>query len=188
MREMFLSGLKTAPVIAAARTIEDVTEAAKSGVKAVFLLGASINTIEDMVRYLKNSGKIVLVHLDLCEGLGRDGAAVEWLHRAAAPHGVISTRTPPLKRAGELGMLAVQRLFLMDSGSIRSGVRMIGANPPDVVELLPGVIPKAIAGMRKELSVPIIAGGMVTERQEVDEALCAGALAVSTNRRELWGL
>ena len=50
----------------------------------------------------------------------------------------------------------------------------------------PGLIYKAISAVSRKLSIPVIAGGMITEADEVAGALRAGALAVSTSNRVLW--
>ena len=57
---------------------------------------------------------------------------------------------------------------------------------PDMVELMPGLVTKAISAVSGKLSVPVIAGGMITEADEVAGALKAGALAVSTSDPVLW--
>ena len=54
--------------------------------------------------------------------------------------------------------------------------------------VMPGLVPKAIVRLKEELRLPVIAGGMITERREVEEAIRAGALAVSTSAPELWRL
>ena len=77
-------------------------------------------------------------------------------------------------------------MFLMDTQSLINGVRLLRASECDMVEVLPGLAPKAIRFMRGELAKPIIAGGMVTTLAEVRSALAAGALAVSTSSAELW--
>ena len=186
MEESFETAVRQRPVIAAARTMEDVVDAAVSPVAAVFLLGGSILTLPDMVEVLKKAGKYVFVHLDLCEGLGKDAAAVEWCARVLKPDGMISTRSQLLKRAAELGLLTIQRLFLVDSSSLSGGMKHIMSNPPDLIEVLPGLVPKAIARLSETLGLPVIAGGMVTEDRDVEQALAAGALAVSSSERTLW--
>ena len=84
--------------------------------------------------------------------------------------------------------MTIQRLFLMDSESLRSGVKLISSAPPDLVEVLPGLVPKAIRALRERLGLPVIAGGMVTERADVEQALAAGAAGVSSSVRELWSM
>ena len=181
IKSEFIRALERRSVIAAVRGAQDVRRAADSPASAVFLLGGSILT-------LHGAGKSVFVHLDLCEGLGKDAAAVEWCARFVKPDGFISTRSQPLRRAGELGLMTIQRIFLVDSGSLTGGMRHLSANPPDFIEVMPGLVPKAIVRLKEELRLPVIAGGMITERREVEEAIRAGALAVSTSAPELWRL
>ena len=166
--------------------MDDVREAAASRVAAVFLLGGSILTLPDMMAALRGANKFAFIHLDLCDGLGRDAAAVEWCARTLHPDGLISTKAQLLRKAEEQGMLTIHRLFLVDSSSLRGGMRHIAANPPDLIEVLPGLVPKAISQLRDTLNLPVIAGGMVTEERDVEQALAAGALAVSSSERGLW--
>jgi len=182
-----LSALLVNPVIAAVRDEPGARLAADSGAVGVFVLGGEISTLRDIIAPLKEAGKLVLIHIDLIGGLGRDVFAVDWCARTLAPDGLISTRSPLLKHAKSLGLITIQRVFLMDSASLQSGMRQISAAPPDMVELLPGLVTKAIAAMAK-LSIPVIAGGMVTERPEVEAALHAGARAVSTSNPLLWDM
>ena len=166
-RDEFTAAVHQRPVIAAARTMDDVREAAASRVAAVFLLGGSILTLPDMMAALRGANKFAFIHLDLCDGL-------------------ISTKAQLLRKAEEQGMLTIHRLFLVDSSSLRGGMRHIAANPPDLIEVLPGLVPKAISQLRDTLNLPVIAGGMVTEERDVEQALAAGALAVSSSERGLW--
>ncbi len=185
----FLDALQSRPVIAAARDLQGVRAAAQSPAAAVFLLGGSIMSLTQMVCEAKTSGKRIFVHLDLLEGLGHDAAAVEWIARTAAPDGLISTKSPLLKNAKECGLLTIQRLFVMDSSSLSHGAKQLRQARPDLIEILPGLVPKAVNALAEALpGNPIIAGGMVTEAAEVSAALRAGALGVSTSAAALWTL
>ena len=185
-RDEFLKAVHQRPVIAAARSMEDVIAAADSRVAAVFLLGGSILTLPDMLETLRGADKYVFIHLDLCEGLGKDAAAVEWCAKTLHPDGLISTRSQLLRKAAEQGLMTIHRLFLVDSSSLNGGIRHLKADQPDLVEVLPGLVPKAIDQLRRTLALPVIAGGMVTEEKDVGQALAAGALAVSSSARNLW--
>ena len=59
---------------------------------------------------------------------------------------------------------------------------------PDFIEVLPGVMPKVLRKIAKVSRIPMIAGGLVTDREDVIQALSAGAVAVSTTNREVWTL
>lgn len=173
-------------IIAAVRDDAGLERACASRARVIFMLGGTLLGLRERVRRAQDSGKRVLLHLDLIEGLGRDAAAVDYCAQAILPDGVISTRAPLIRRASERGLYTVQRMFLMDTQSLINGVRLLRASECDMVEVLPGLAPKAIRFMRGELAKPIIAGGMVTTLAEVRGALAAGALAVSTSSAELW--
>ena len=185
-KDALIRELTMRPVIAAVRERADAEQAAHSPVAAVFLLGGSILTLRDTVSLLQEAGKAVFIHLDLCEGLGRDAAAVRWCAENMRPDGLISTKSALLYAAKEAGLITIQRMFLMDSASLASGMKLLKGNPPDLVELMPGLIPKAISAVSRKVNIPVIAGGMITEADEVAGALSAGALAVSTSDRLLW--
>ena len=184
----FLQRLEARPVIAAVRDPKDLETAVRSRAAAVFLLGGSLMTLPGSVERAKASGKYVFVHLDLCDGLGKDAAAVDWIALAVRPDGLISTRPQPLRRASELGMITIQRLFLMDSPSFEHGKRLLRNTPPDMAEVLPGIAPKAVRQLCAALDKPVIAGGMISEKSEILDALQAGALAVSVSDSRLWNL
>lgn len=173
-------------VIAAVRDDEGLRRACLSRAGVIFLLGGELLELEKRVAQVRGHGKRVLLHIDLCDGLGRDAAAVDYCARIIRPDGIISTRAPLIKRAAEHGLCTVQRLFLMDSQSLVNGVRLLRGSDCDMVEVLPGLAPKAISFMRCELDRPLIAGGMITTAAEVRQAFAAGAAAVSTSCAELW--
>lgn len=176
------------PVIAAARTCEAVECASKTSVAAIFILGGSIITLPEMIRRARDGGKYAFVHIDLADGLGRDEAAVEWCARQLQADGLISTRPQLLRKASEIGMITIQRLFLMDSSSFEHGKRLLKNTPPDMAEVLPGIAPKAVRQLCDALDKPVIAGGMINNRSEIIAALDAGALAVSVSDERLWTL
>jgi len=180
--------LEANPIIAALPHIELLQQALYSSVSVVFLLSGSILTLQDIVNELKDRGKKVFVHIDLIDGLGKDLAAVEYLRYKIQADGILSTRNNLLKYGKEIGLVTVQRLFLVDSRSFESGIKMVQSYDPDFVEVMPGIVPKAIADLKQKIPQPVIAGGMITSKQDIIQALGAGAIAVSTSKVELWEL
>ncbi|HIS92163.1 MAG TPA: glycerol-3-phosphate responsive antiterminator [Candidatus Alectryocaccomicrobium excrementavium] len=174
------------PVIAAVRDESALEAAVDSQCVAVFFLGGSILSLPGWVEKAKRAGKAAFAHVDLLQGVKADAAALEWCKQAMPLDGVISTRAPLLKAARGVGLMTIQRLFLVDSSSLATGIRLMRATPPDMVEVLPGLVSKAIRTLKLELGRPVIAGGMITEAEEAGRALQAGAIAVSTSQRSLW--
>ena len=56
----------------------------------------------------------------------------------------------------------------------------------DAVDLLPGTMPRVLERLKPQIRQPIIASGLLSDKQDVVAALSAGAQAVSTTKPELW--
>ena len=65
---------------------------------------------------------------------------------------------------------------------------MAQGNHPDLMEVMPGIIPKVIPEIKRKCQIPIIAGGMISSKEEIIKLLKVGVMAVSTSRVELWNL
>ena len=181
----FLDCLAQNPVIAAIR--DPGWEAAlESPAQVLFYLSADLMTVRQRVTQAHEAGKLLFVHLDLAEGIGRDRTGVRFLSDCGAD-GVISTRPQLIRYGKEQGMLTVQRFFALDSQGMDSIEEMLRSANPHLMEIMPGVITKAIRRFAKG-GIPVIAGGLLETKHEVTEALSGGATAVSTGKRDLWYL
>ena len=177
--------LERTPIIAAVDASGWKT-ALRTDVEVLFHLHADIMTIAADVAAAKAAGKCVLVHLDLADGIGKDKAGIRWLADCGVD-GIISTRSQLIRAARECGLVAVQRFFVLDSKGMQSISEVIENTRPSLIEIMPGVIPKALrlfAGHR----TPVIAGGLIETKEEVTAALSCGAVAVSTSKQALWSV
>ena len=78
------------------------------------------------------------------------------------------------------------RYFLIDSMALENIRNQQHGIRPDFIEVLPGIMPKVIREICKISRTPIIAGGLITDKEDVVGALSAGAIAVSTTNRGVW--
>ena len=180
-----LAPLFDSPVIAAVRAPELLRRACDSRVRLVFLLGGDLFTLPELVQTIRDAGKVPFVHMDLLDGIGRDAAGVRWIAEVARPDGVLSTRVPLLKMAAGQGLQTILRMFLVDSSSVETGTRL-AKSQVDMIEIMPGLVTRAIAALCGRVERPIIAGGMMERAIDVERALAAGAVAVSTSEPSLW--
>ncbi len=175
-------------MVPAVRSVEDVREACPRGAAAIFFFKGDVFALREVLPACRGTGIPVYVHLDLLEGVGKDAAGVRVLRELGAA-GVVSTRGPLLREAREAGMLAVHRVFMVDSEALRTGLSAVRTSEPDLVEVLPGVVvPYVIRELRSALRVPVIGAGLVTRPEQVAAILRAGAVGVSASARRLWGL
>lgn len=184
-RKRLMEALQDSPVIAAVKTEDGLERALESECSTVFLLSSTILDVAEQVERIKKSGKLVLVHADLVAGLGnRDEIAVDFLARNTNLDGIISTRPMVIRRTRELGLAAVQRFFVMDSIALENVIRQ--SSQADVVDILPGAMPSVIRRLTERMSQPLVASGLLRDKQEVMAALSAGAMAISTTAEDLW--
>ncbi len=180
--------LRELPVIPAVRSVEDVRLACARGAAAIFFFKGDVFGLRDALPVCSQAGIPVYVHLDLLEGVGKDAAGIRLLRELGAA-GVVSTRGPLMREAKAAGLLAVHRVFMVDSEALRTGLSAVRQSEPDLVEVLPGVaVPLVIRELRAAVPCPVIAAGLVTQVDQVRAALRAGAAGVSASAKALWGL
>ena len=171
------------PIIAAVQE-DGFAAALASPAQVIFCLRANIFSISDHVQKAHEAGKLLFVHIDLADGVGRDRAGLSYL-ASLGVDGVISTRTQLVRQAKEEGLLSVQRFFALDSQGLSSMEETLEGTAPDLLEIMPGVIGKVIARFSIG-ETPVIAGGLIETKEELLAALSHGAIAVSTGKKELW--
>ncbi|ACU53828.1 glycerol-3-phosphate responsive antiterminator, GlpP [Acidimicrobium ferrooxidans DSM 10331] len=152
----------------------------------VMLLGGPAASVIDASMTLSLEGWVVFVHIDMVRGLGRDADGLGVLSRFGAPQGVISTHPSVVQAARDLGFATSLRIFLVDSGSLRSGIQQAQRTKPDFVEILPGVLPHLIAPVARATGLPVIPGGLITTPADAWAAIEGGALAISTSSLEVY--
>ena len=102
--------------------------------------------------------------------------------------GIISTRPSFIRRGRELGLFTILRIFVFDSLSLENVRPAAAAAQPDMVEILPGIMPKVISRIAAATRIPLICGGLIMDKNDIMEALSAGALAVSSTNEQVWQL
>lgn len=182
----FLSDVQSSPIIAAVNDQEKLEPAIHSPCEIIFLLYGSIFNLKEIVDRCREQDKCILVHIDLMEGLSKDAVALKYLHYNIKPDGIITTKSNLIKIAKDMGMFSIQRLFILDSLSLDSGIKSIHSTRPDAIEILPGIMPKIIQTIHHETRIPVVAGGLIGDKEDVVNVLKAGAVGVSTSKREVW--
>ncbi|MCM1190005.1 MAG: glycerol-3-phosphate responsive antiterminator [bacterium] len=178
--------LEDCPVIAAVRNDGDLQECLKTDCGIVFILYGDIMNIASIVEKVREKGKLAMVHMDLVAGLGSREISVDFIRTATRADGIISTKPGLIRRGNELKLFTVMRLFVIDSMAVENIHRQCEQARPDCIEILPGGMPKVIRRIVREVREPVIAGGLITDKEDVMNALDAGAVSISTTRRELW--
>ncbi|MDR3724513.1 MAG: glycerol-3-phosphate responsive antiterminator [Terracidiphilus sp.] len=174
-------------VIPAVRKAELVPQAIAAHGQIVYLLTGDPENCEAMIQQVVAAGKVPFVNLDLLNGFSRDRYAVNYLKRSGA-RGIISTHLDPLRHAVSIGLYAIQRTFLLDSGAMETITNQLRNSSVSALEVLPAqVAPKMLDRVRSiPLDLPIVGGGLIETMKEVEELLGVGLSAISTSNPQMW--
>lgn len=173
-------------IIPAINNMKDYEKLLEKPIRSIVVLDSHVAQISEMVRMAKRHHKHLFLHADLIQGLKNDVYAAEFICQDVRPDGLISTRSTVLDVAKKRGIVTILRAFLLDSRSLETSYRQLEQVRPDMVEVLPGLIPSMIREVRQRTGIPVIAGGLIRTREEVEDAFAAGAVAISTSNRALW--
>ena len=183
---LFIDLLKDNPVIAAVKDEEGLNKSLESDCAVVFILYGDLLSLGSVVTKIKAAGKLAIVHLDLIEGLAPKDAAVDFIAKSINADGIISTKPNVVHRAKSCGLLAIQRFFVLDSIALNNISRQPSLSYADAIEILPGLMPKIIRRLVKTIDKPVIAGGLINDKEDIVAALEAGAVAISSTNHETW--
>ena len=186
LKNYVIESLLSCPIIAAVKDMEQLERVLRLDNEIIFILFGTICDISTIVARAKEKGKIVFVHVDLIAGLGAKRIAADFICNETRADGIISTQPAILKRARELGMTTVLRLFLLDSKSLENVGKQIATAEPEIVEIMPGIMPGIIKVISQQVFAPIITGGLIFQKEDVIQALSSGAVAVSTSKESIW--
>ncbi|MBQ7636352.1 MAG: glycerol-3-phosphate responsive antiterminator [Lachnospiraceae bacterium] len=184
-RNQILKKIKEKRIIAAVKDDEGLKCALETDIGVVFVLYGDVLSLEDTVKSIRDSGKAAIVHMDLITGLSPKEISVDYVKTRVRADGIISTKQTLIKRAKELGMFTVMRFFVLDSMALVNLNKQCSAVIPDCIEILPGLMPKIIRRLVSSEPYPLIAGGLISDDEDITSAIEAGAIAVSTTNMKL---
>lgn len=186
MNRKFVEAIEESPIIAAVKDMDGLHKCFESDSKIVFILFGDICNIANIINTITAQGRIAIVHMDLISGLSNKEITVDYLKNNTQADGIISTKMSLIKRAKELGLYTVFRFFVIDSMAFKNIKKQSEMVDPDYIEILPGVMPKVIKRISSLISVPVIVGGLIADKEDVMAALSSGAVSISTTNQAVW--
>lgn len=188
MNKALQEAIEYSPIIAAIKDDKGLKACLDSDCSIVFILYGDLITIPDIVKILKEAGKLAFVHIDLIHGLQSKEISVDFIHKYTQADGIISTKAPLVNRARELGLYTVMRFFVIDSMALDNIEKQLKTTKPDIIEVLPGPMPKVVSHIAALAKRPVIAGGLVADKEDVYALLKAGAACISSSSADVWYL
>ncbi len=187
MKKEFREALEDSPIIAAIKDDDGLQKCLNSDSRVVFILYGDICNIPGIVETVKSFDKIAMVHIDLINGLSSKEIAVDFLKQYTKADGIITTRPNLIRRAKELDLYTILRFFVIDSMAYENIDRQTKSARPDFIEVLPALMPKIVSKICSISQTPVIAGGLVSDKEDVMALLQAGVTSVSSTNERTWG-
>jgi glycerol uptake operon antiterminator len=182
----FLQQLGQDRLIASIKSPKHLEQFLETEIQAAFLLTGNISVIKRYVDLLKQHNRMIFLHIEKISGISYDREGLKFLAKFVKPTGIVTTKSSLINYAKQEGLVAIQRLFLVDTDAVAQGLKTVQDIKPDALELMPGLIPEMIEKVVKKTSIPIITGGLIQNESHIQAALKAGATAVSTGKSWLW--
>ncbi|WP_369900774.1 glycerol-3-phosphate responsive antiterminator [Bacillus manliponensis] len=173
-------------ILPAVRQIKDLEKLLCSPFEYIVVLDLHVAQLKSVIALAKQHCKKVFLHIDLIHGLQSDAYATEYVCQEFRPYGVLSTKSSVIMKAKQKGVVAIQRIFLIDSSAMEKSCNLLEKTKPDYIEVLPGALTEVITEMKTRTGIPILAGGFIRTVDDVEKALEAGATAITTSKKELW--
>lgn len=176
------------PIIAAVRTPEDYERAFESKVRILSMVGDDIFKVEKHILKAKDKGLLVLLRMDLVEGLGKDESGIRYAKERLGVDGIHSAKLYISKIAKKERMITIHRVFVNDFRGYKSGMSQVESIKPDFVDLTPGIIPRMVRKASQDYPYPVIASGLVSTENDVKTLMEAGASNFVCSTQKLWWL
>ena len=87
-----------------------------------------------------------------------------------------------------MGVFTIEKLFIHDSTELMDNISSLKALRPHAIDISPGVVTKVITKISQELRLPVIASGLIENKKDVELALNAGAIGISSSNPTTWKL
>lgn len=184
----FFESVSINPIIASINDLDKLDLALQSPCEIVFLLTGNIFNLKEISNKVSSYKKSLYIYVDLIDGFSKDTWGLEYIIKNIQLDGIITSKQNLVKLSKDMGVFTIYRMFTPDSAALNEGLNFIKTNHPHGIEILPGPMPKVIKKILNEISIPLIASGLVMDIIDLNSILDAGACAISTSKENIWHL
>lgn len=184
----FFDKVEKNPIIAAVNNLEILDSALNSPCEIIFLLTGNIFNLKEIAHRVRDKNKELYIHVDSIDGFSKDTWGLEYIIKNIYPDGIITAKDNLIKLSKSMGVFTIQRLFITDSISLGHGMKSIKTTRPNAIEILPGIMPKIIKKIITDINMPVISSGLISDKEDFDLIIKAGAIAISSSKKRIWYL
>ena len=174
------------PIVASINNIDSLDIALNSTCEVISLLTGNIFNLKEISYKVHEKNKILLIYIDRVDGFSKDTWGLEYIVKNIPLDGIITSRENLVKLSKDMGVFTIRRTFIPDTSSLENVLDSMNKNRPHALEILPGTMPKVIKRIVDETKIPLIAGGLIYDFEDMWSCINAGAIAISTSNKDIW--
>jgi len=182
----FFDSLLDNPIIAAVTQLDYLDDAIQSNCENIFLLTGSIFNLKEIANRVQSKYKSIYICVDYIDGFSKDTWGLEYIVTKIRPDGIITSKENLIKLAKDLGSFTIYRQQVFDSSSLKAIIKTTKIIRPHVVEILPGIIPRIIKQVYEETKIPVLASGLIADKDDILKSIDSGAIGVVSSKKHLW--
>ena len=180
--------LEESPIIAAIKSWEGLEKSLKSECKVVFVLFGTICDIDQIVARIKDAGKVAIVHVDMIQGLSTKRVAVDFIaHNTRADGNYQHEKIHWWSARRRWDFMSIREPLLWNSIALDTLKKQIEMVPTGCSrDHAGGDAEEFLRSMREYTDIPLIAGGLLSDKKDVMAAFEAGTDAISATNEAVW--
>ncbi len=182
----FFDRIEKNPIIAEVKSLKDLDYALKSSCEIIFILTGNIFNLKEIAYRVKKENKALYIHIDSLNGFSKDTWGLEYIIKNIHPEGIISNKNSLISLSKNMGIFTIQNLFVIDSESLHNGIKNIISSRPNLIKLSPGIMPRITKKIIRDTNMPLISSGLISHFNDLDLAIDAGSIGVSTSNKGIW--
>lgn len=153
--------------------------------KNIFLLDGNIFNLKDISTKVKEKGKSLYIYVDSIDGFSKDTWGLEYMVKNVDLDGIISSKSSIIKMSMDMGVFTIQRTIIYNTKTLNTTLLSLKNMRPHAVELLPGLLPEIIHRIHHDTKLPIIASGLIDNKETAKICLDSGAIGICTSNIDL---
>lgn len=183
---VLFSNLNKNPIIASIKNLDNLNIALDSPAMNIFLLNGNIFNLKEISQRVKSKNKGLFINIDSIDGFSKDTWGLEYIIKNIELDGIISKKNNLIKLSRDMGVFTIETMYIHDSDCLNEGLQSIKSLRPHAVDVSPGIMPRIINKIYNETKIPLIASGLIIEKSDVQSAIDAGAIGISTTNINTW--
>jgi glycerol uptake operon antiterminator len=182
----FFESLRLYPIIACVNNLDRLDMALNSHCEIIFIVTGNIFNLKEISQKIKDKNKGLFISVETIDGFSKDTWGLEYIVKNIELDGIITKKHNLVKLCKDMGIFTIEKILIHDTIELKDSISSLRALRPHAIDISPGIMPKVISRFNKELKIPIIASGLIEDKMDVELALSAGAIGVSSSSPIVW--